>query len=471
MNEKLMGRMSKLSLIDNGFLLTESHNSPKHVACLQVFRLPRGRGSAWLRRLLDELRLAGPGFPFNRKLNTGNPLQPEWVIDDQFDIDYHVRHTVLPAPGSEQQVWEVVARMHANLLDRERPLWEFHLIEGLSDRRFAFYTKIHHAMADGVTINRWFTQAVSESADDLTTQPIWQRDRSRKKPPTNEPGYAQLMMAGAKMLGGGIKTSLDLAGLSARLVQRRFLKGDINATLPAAAPRTELNVAPGAARKLAGTSFPLPLIKAIGKSQGASINDVLLTICDLAINRYFAEKGQAPDEPLVAFMPVNLRNAEDPESGNLVSMLQIRLSGEHADPLAALNQVKSSTETAQQLFAGTGRSALQLYALMVALLAQFEETLKLDRILLPTNNLVISNVPGPREIMYFRGAEALAAYPISALPPLTALNVTANSYAGHMHIGLVAGRTAIPDLQALQRQMEEAVVALTEATGVGGSRL
>jgi diacylglycerol O-acyltransferase len=381
-------------------------------------------------------------------------------------MDYHVRHTVLPGPGNDQQLWEVVARLHANLLDRERPLWEFHLIEGLSDRRFAFYTKIHHAMADGVTINRWFTQAGSTTADDPLTPPIWKRDRVRPQPDPGEPGYSQLLMAGIKMLGGSIRTTFDLAGLGARLVQRRYIRGDSNAILPVAAPRSALNVTTGSARNLAGTSFPLALIRAIGKSQGASINDVLITLCDLAIGRYFADKGRAPEEPMVAFVPVNLRNPEDPENGNLVSMLQVRMAGLHDDPLAALRQIRESSGTARELFSGTGRSALQIYALMVALVAQFEESLKWARILPPTNNLVISNVPGPSDVMYFRGAETLAAFPISTLLPLTALNVTANSYAGHMHIGLVSGRTAIPDLQAIVGHLHDSVTALAAAAGI-----
>ncbi len=393
-------------------------------------------------------------------------MQPEWVTDNRFEIEYHVRHTVLPGPGNDQQLWDVVGRMHANLLDRERPLWEFHLIEGISGRRFAFYTKIHHAMADGVTINRWFTQAGSASRDDRSTPPIWGRERARPEPDQGEPGYAQLLKTGLAMLGGSVKTTFDLAGLGARLVQRRYIKGDSNAILPTAAPRTALNVTTGSARNLAGTSFPLTLIKAIGKSQGASINDVLMTICDLAISRYYAEKGQAPKEPMVAFIPVNLRNPDDPESGNLVSMLQVRMAGRHDEPLAALLQIRDSSRTAQALFSGTGRSALQIYALMVALLAQFEESLKFARVLPPTNNLVISNVPGPRDVMYFRGAEVVSAFPISTLLPLTALNVTANSYAGKMHIGLVSGRTAIPDLRAIVGFMHEAVTALAGVTGI-----
>ncbi len=458
--------MSKLSIIDTGFLLTESHHSPKHVACVQFFELPKGKGSAWLRRMLNDLRRIKPGFPFDRRLKTITPFQHELVRDDQLEMDYHVRHSVLPSPGRDEQLWDLVARIHANLLDRERPLWEFHLIEGLSGRRFAFYTKMHHALADGMTMNRWFMESGSLSEKDPDSPPIWQRREKPNPQVGDEPGYIQLMIEGIRTLGGGVKTALDLTTLSAKLVQKRFWEGNRNVILPFGAPRTRLNVTPGAARNLAATSFPLDLFKAIGKSQGVSVNDVLMTVCDMAINRYFEAKGDALSEPLVVYMPVNIRSDSDPGSGNMISALQVRLASEHDDPLESLQQVKASSLTAREIFSGFGKPAIQIYALVVALLAQSEETLKLDKLLPPAMNLVISNVPGPKEQMYFRGARAISAFPISTLPPLTALNVTATSYAGVLNIGLVSGRTAIPDLKALTGHMEAAVCVLSEAAGV-----
>lgn len=459
--------MTKLSIIDSGFLMTESHHSPKHVACLQFFELPKGKGSAWLRRMLDDMRKVEPGFPFDQRLRVISPLQHELVPDEHLEMDYHVRHSVLPRPGNDDQIWDLVARMHANLLDRERPLWEFHLIEGLSNRRFAFYTKLHHALADGVTMNKWFMDSGSSSLTDMNSPPIWQRQRTLAPVSGDEPGYAKLMIEGIKMLGGGIKTAFDLTTLSAKLVQRRFFEGNRNVILPLGAPRTSLNVATGAARNLAATSWSLEQIKSIGKSQGVSINDVLMTICDMAIHRYFEEKGEQQDEPLVVYMPVNLRSDNDPQSGNLISAVQVRLATHHDDPLSSLQQIKTSSRTAREVFSGFGRPAIQIYSLVVALLSQFEESLKLDRILPPAMNLVISNVPGPKHTMYFRGAKSLSAFPVSTLPPLTTLNVTATSYAGTLNIGLVSGRTALPDLEALRLYMDDAVATLVELTGVG----
>jgi diacylglycerol O-acyltransferase len=455
--------MTKLPTIDVGFLLTESHHSPKHVAGLQIFRLPKGKGPASIRKLMDEVKQIPPGYPFNQRLKK-DVIQPELEFDDHFEIDYHVRHTVLPGPGSEEQLLDVVARMHANLLDRERPLWEFHLIEGLSGRRFAFYTKIHHVLCDGITFARWFAESGSKSAADLYSRPIWQRDEIPEAGGDEDISYAQMIIEGVKMLGGGFKTALGVSALSAKLLQRRFFDGDSNISLPLSAPRTALNVAPGAARNLTFTQYPLEEVRAIAHSQGGSINDLVLTICDLAVNRYFEETGQAPEEPLIAYMPVNLRHEQEQDNRNLISLLQVKMASEHEDSLAALQEIIKSSRSAREVFSGASRPAIQYYTLLVALLSQFEETLKLNKFLPPAINMVISNVPGPRETMYFRGAEATEVYPISTLPPLTALNITACSYVDTLFFGLVSGRTAVPDLQKLTEYLDEAYAELKEKT-------
>jgi diacylglycerol O-acyltransferase len=448
--------MGHISLIDNGFLLTEAQNSPKHVACLQVWDLPEGKGSAWLRRLLAELKEEPPGFPFNQKLNYKIPLQPDLVTDPKVDMDYHVRHTVLPHPGDDEQLWKTVSRLHANLLDRERPLWEFHLIEGLAGRRFAFYTKIHHALADGMTLNRWFTQSGSDGPEDLHTPAIWRGQKEQSESEGKEPSYTQLMGEAIRLSGGSIRTVVDMATLTIRLVNGRFFARNRDITLPLDAPRTPLNVIPGAARSLTAVTFELQDVKNVAHAQGVSINDVLLTICDVALHRYFAERGEPLEEPLVVYMPVNLRSEKDRDSGNLMSLLQVRLASERDDPLAALHEIRRSSITAREVFSGFGKPAIQLYSLAVALLSLFEEQLKLGKVLPPVQNLVISNVPGPKKELYFRGARGVYAYPISTLPPMTALNVTANSYADKMHVGLVAGRTAIPDIDRLARHIQGA---------------
>jgi diacylglycerol O-acyltransferase len=458
--------MTRLSTIDGGFLLTESHHSPKHIGGLMVFELPKGKGTAWLRSLLNGMRQAPPGFPFNQKLKDQAGLQYELEPDGQMEIDYHVRHTVLPSPGNEAQFLDVLARLHANLLDRERPLWEFHLIEGLAGRRFALYVKIHHSLCDGITFSRWIVESTSPDPGKMNTPPIWARNEIPLESDGRHLSYGQLITDGVKTLGGGFRTALGLSTLTARMIQRRFFSGDIQVALPLSAPRTKLNVPTGAARAVSFTSYALEDLKAIGKSQESSINDVVMTLCDMAVSRYFDKHGDCPEDPLVAYMPVNIRTDGDDGDGNLVTLLQVKLASTHSDPLESLAEVRESIVSAREVFSGSSKTAVQYYSLMVALLSQVEEVLKLDKILPPVNNLVISNVPGPAEKLYLKGAECVAMYPISTLPPITALNVTACSYAGTLYFGLIAGRTAIPDLAVLTSFLDQAFLELAEATGV-----
>jgi diacylglycerol O-acyltransferase len=446
--------MHKLSAIDNGFLLTESHHSPKHVASLQILELPKGKGAAWLRKMLDELKQVPPGFPFNQRLSYDNPLSPALVKDERFDIDYHVRHSVLPHPGNERQLVEMVARLHANLLDRDRPLWEFHLIEGLSGRRFAFYTKVHHAIADGFTFTRWFVETGSVSPRKLDSRPVWARNE-----PPSEPGdgssLVELLVDGVRMLGGSLRTAAQLSALSLRLVQKRLLERNRNAVLPLSAGKTRLNVSTGAARSLDLCQFSLREFREVARAHGGSINDLVMALCDLAVNRYLQELGDPPQEPLVAYMPVNLRAGEDDE-GNLISLLQVKLASEHEDPVQALQEIREASKSTREIYGTSSRPAIQLYSLTVALLPLAEELLGLERILPPAINLVISNVPGPPKQMYFRGARVLDAYPVNTLPPAVALNITVCSYAGKLFFGLVGGRSALPDLHRLTELLQAA---------------
>ncbi len=454
--------MHRLSIIDAGFLMTETPNSPKHVGGVQVLQLPRGKGPAWLRRLLEDIKAVPPGFPFNQRLRDDNLLAPALVTDDHFDIDYHVRHNVLPAPGSDEQLVQTVARLHANLLDRERPLWEFHLIEGLRGRRFAFYTKVHHAIADGVTFARWFAESGSPSASTPDSAPLW----ARNEPPDAHSGQGHMfdrLLQGARSAGSGVRTAIDISALGARLLQKSLLQGDRDAVLPLGAGRTAFNVPTGAARNFSICRYPLQEFKAIAHSQQASINDFLMALCDLAVNRYLAGHGAAPERPLVALMPVSLRDKTSGQ-GNLISLLQVKLASNHEDLLAALREVSEASRSTRNIYGNTPREAVQLYSLAVNLLPLGEEFLHLGRLLPPIVNLVISNVPGPRQALYFRGAQITEVYPVNTLPPSVALSMTVCSYGGTLYFGLIAGRSAIPDLPRLTQYLDEAYAEFRSLT-------
>jgi len=460
--------MTRVSTIDSGFLLTETPESPKHVGALMIFQLPKGKGPAWLRDLLDEMKQVPPGYPFNQRLKSFGGVLYELRTDENFEIDYHVRHTVLPQPGDDQQLRDVVARIHAYLLDRDRPLWEFHLIEGLRGRRFALYVKVHHSIADGITFGRWIDDSSTTSPRDRKVRPIWARPMEPPVLADAPPGLLQAAMDTVRTVEGGARTALGVAGITAKMMRRRFFANDEHVALPLSAPRTPFNVASGAARTLAFTQFPLADLRAVGHAQGASINDVVMTVTDMAVSHYFQQHGDQPRGSLVAYMPVNIRCEEADGEGNLVTLLQVKLGTTHGDPLTWLAEVRESIASARAVFSGASRSALQYYSLLVALLGQAEERFGLGWLLPPVNNLVISNVPGSKVKRYVKGAEAVAIYPVSTLAPLTALNVTCCSFAGTLYFGLLAGRSVVPDLPLLAEYIEEAFRVLAEAAGVYG---
>lgn len=445
--------MNRLTLLDAMFLGLESPELPAHVAGLQVYELPKGKGSAWLHGLMEELRQRPPGSPFNEKLRPRLGGLPELVVDEDFDPDFHIRHTVLPRPGTDEQLRSLLARLHANLMDRDRPLWEFHLIEGLQNRRFAFYIKIHHAICDGATFSKWMSQSTTVSASGKDMRPIWQRPRVRANR-TARTGLDALQ-APVNLLATARDLGLGLGQLTGKLVRRRFLQGDRRIALPLSSPSTALTAPPTASRNLAFTHFPLAELKAMGKSSGATLNDVVLAICDAALRRFLSEQGQTPAQPLVALVPVNLRPPDSEEEGNLVTSIQVKLGDPEQTPGERLAAISASMRSGKEMYAHIPAVASQAYSLGAAGLAALGSGLHLEGILPPPFNLIISNVPGPRETRYFGGARMLETYPVSGIAPMSALNVTVYSYDGELFFGLVAGRRAMPHLNDLKLCIDE----------------
>ncbi len=444
--------MSRLGLIDSIFLWVESQAVPAHVAGLQIYQLPRGKGSAWLAKLMSSLREYPPGTPFNQRLKQGSGLRPELVEDKDFDIDYHLRHTVLPSPGNEEQLRNVVARLHTHLIDRDRPLWEFHLIEGLEGRRFAFYIKIHHAICDGATFSMWMSQSTGETPDS-NTPPIWARAR-RHSGVTHRP-WLESLQAPMGLARRGTDVGLGLASLARRLLRKRVLEGDRSVALPLSAPDTAINAGLTASRNLAFCAYPVADLKAMGRPLQASLNDVLLAVCDAGLRRYLAEQGQVPEGPLVAAVPVNLRPPGDVSEGNLVTSLQVKLGEAQRDPAEHVAAVSHSVHVSRELYQGVPHAATQAYTFAVAGLAALGQSLHLEGVMPPPMNLIVSNVPGPPHARYFKGALLEATYPVSGIAPMTALNVTVYSYNGTLFVGLIADRRALPHLEDLKACMDE----------------
>ena len=454
--------MAKLGFYDYAFLLTETADSPKHVAGVQVFEPPADYPGDYVQDLMDALRQRPPGGLFKLKLKPAILGSPEWIEDESFDLDYHLRHARLPRPGNNQQLMDLVGRLHSVLLDRQRPLWELHVIEGLEGGRFALYAKIHHSYCDGITLVRLMMGTLNKSPDDTTLYASWE---SRHEAPLKEQthGLGKRLEKSVGLLRRGATTAVELSGLAARFAMQSLGMHKSRFPVPFTAPRTRLNTAVTRARRAAIGEMSMQQLKAVAKTTETTLNDVIVTICDIALTRYLQEHKDSPHTPLVAQIPVSLRRDGDDHLGNQIAILPVTLGHAGRDPLKRLLEIHESSARLKEEATALSPDSVSFYTLAIQGAAQFVEMLGVGEALPPLGNVLISNVPGPREPLYLWRAKLTASYPLSAIPPGLAMNITVFSYNGKFDIGLIAGYDAVPDIELLPEYMRDALGALESA--------
>jgi diacylglycerol O-acyltransferase len=454
--------MPLMPVTDSMFLLVESREHPMHVGSLQLFRKPEGAGEDYLRNLRRDL-LASDNI---RSLFRRRPMRPvntvgnvAWSAETDLDLDYHFRHSALPGPGRVRELLELTSRWHSTLLDRHRPLWETHLVEGLRDGRFALYSKIHHALLDGVSALQHLQNTLSEDPADLACPPPWGR--------RGDGGKRNGHVAHQSLLGGAGRTLGQLAQLAPaamRVVNEAFREHTL--ILPAQAPRTMLNVPIGGARRFAAQSWSLERVRSVATAAGVSRNDVVLAMCSGALREYLVEQRALPDAPLTAMVPVSLRRRGDGvSSGNSIGALLCDLATDRTDPAARLAAVHESMRNGKRLF--NELSPLQVLLLSGLNVAQLgispiPGVVNHTR---PPFNIVISNVPGPRRQMYWNGARLDGIYPASVLLDGQALNITLTSNGGNLDFGVTGCRRSVPHLQRILTHLDTALAELEAAVG------
>ena len=444
---------------DAVFLLGESREHPMHVGGLQLFEPPEGAGPEFVREFTDALVANDEFQPTFRKHPAtimGGITPMAWAYDDDIDVDYHVRRSALASPGRVRELLELTSRLHTSLLDRHRPLWELYVVEGLNDGRFAIYSKMHHALIDGVSAMKLMQRALSNDPDDNEIRAIWNvPKRKRKSSPTSRLG-SLLKMAGSVAALGPSTVSLARAALFEQQL-----------TLPFGAPRTMLNVKIGGARRCAAQSWSVDRIKSVKRAAGVTLNDVVLAMCSGALRYYLLEHNALPDTPLVAMVPVSLRREDEADvGGNLVGAILCNLATDTDDPAERLQTVSESMRNNKKVFSQLPRvqalalSAINMGALALAAVPGWVSSMS------PPFNLVISNVPGPLEQLYCGGARLDGNYPMSAILDGQALNITLVSNAGNLDFGLVGCRRSVPHLQRLLAHLESSLKDLEAAVGV-----
>jgi WS/DGAT/MGAT family acyltransferase len=380
-----------------------------------------------------------------------------WSFDDDIDLEYHVRRSALPAPGRVRELLELTSRLHGTLLDRHRPLWESHLIEGLGDGRFAVYTKMHHALVDGISALRLLQGSLSSDPDDTEIQAPWALPPVHRLPQKSNAGRLQRITGAAGSVAKYVPSTLGLA--RAAIIEQQL-------TLPYRAPRTMLNVPIGGARRCAAQSWSLERIKAVKNAAGVSINDVVLAMCAGALRSYLDDHNALPDTPLIAMVPVSLRTENDADGGNVVSGVLCSLGTHLDDPAERLSTIHASMRGNKEVLSQLPRAQAMALAATGILGPAAVGGLPGLRSTPPPFNVCVSNVPGVREPLYLNGARLDANYPMSIALDGQALNITLATSADSLDFGVVGCRRAVPHLQRLLGHLESALKDLERAAGI-----
>jgi diacylglycerol O-acyltransferase len=489
--------MRQLTSLDAQFLAIETPRAFGHVGGLAIYDPGSAPGAELTikdvcQRISERIHLL---LPFTEKLAT-IPLgldHPYWIEDPDFDIDFHVREIGLAAPGNSRQLAEQVARIMARPLDRSRPLWELYVIGGLEGGRDAMLTKFHHSAIDGV------------SGNEILAVLLDRHPEGREVPPPEnggapKPAPSDLQLLGRALLGlprrplavasavPTVVANLDaLPGVERipgmRMIRRIALRaatllpgssGD-EAPLEAprtGAPRTRFNGPITPHRRLAIGSLPLQTIKAVKNELGVTVNDVIVALCASMLRAWLQERDELPEEPLAAMVPVSVRTEEEAGTfGNRVSAMFVPIPTNEPDPRRRIERTHEVLAVAKERNNATPAELMQdatrfVPPALMGAASRVTMGLLARAPVAPVANLVISNVPGPREPLYLGGARMLAYYPVSTITDGVGLNITVISYLDHIDVGIIADREQLEDpwpmLEGMRAALQEFQSLLSE---------
>jgi WS/DGAT/MGAT family acyltransferase len=503
-----MSGAKKLSSLDASFLYYETPEMPMHVGSIAIFRLPDGYAGNFFEdfkaMIASRLHIA----PILKSRLEKAPLDidhPSWVEDDQFDIDRHIFRGSLPAPHDRATLERIVGWMHAKLLNRARPLWEFYVFEGMKDNEIGLYSKMHHACIDGGA-----GAALTSMIYDVSPVP-----REVPEPPTRRKDAPEPREMAANFLNSYQemwRQQFEGSGFTKGIELPRSGKSDLGSVLfdnamfqiesavrfvgsmptmlkslsevvgkiadPAsraslermASPPTILNKSISSERSFAGVSIPLSQAKALAKRSGGKLNDVVLALSSGVVRRYLLGQAALPNKSLTAGVPISLREEGNADSNNQVFGMICSLATDIADPKARLETIiaqsirsKEMSHPLRALMPQISNISMLGAPIMVQILALLYSRSNLSDVLPPAVNITVSNVPGPRQTLYAVGAELLHIFPVSIAAHGVALNITVQSYRDNLDFGFIAGANVIPHVQMLADTLPEELAALEAA--------
>jgi len=464
-----MGKaLQPLSGLDAAFLYLESSGTPMHVGSLMLLEVPARQQAGFLDKLSAHLRERLPRAPVLRKLLHAAPLglgHPMWSELPDIDLRQHLRRRRLAADGGRARLDALVAKLHAEPLSRERPLWQFVLIENVEPGVLALYSKVHHSLLDGqggVALARALLDLApakpARAAKAATTRAsaparTRSRDLARTASAATVRQFANLLRA----LPETVKAAAAPGGSLLSALRAGLLR----------APASVFNRKVGPQRSYASLSLPLDEVKQVARGFGASLNDVVLAICAGALRELLLRDDRLPRLPLVAAMPVSLRAAGDQQVDNQVSMVQCTLATDIADPVERLRAIQASTaQIKQRVSAFKGLIPTDYPGLAAPIWASGLSRLwgsgKLAERLPALANVAISNVPGPPVTLFLAGAPLRHYHPVSIVTHGLAFNITVQSYAGHLEFGLTACKDVVARPAVVAGAMRAALTELLE---------
>ncbi len=462
-----MARKS-IPLLDASWLYVESRETPMHVGCMAIFSPLPDRHPDGVKGLVERMRACKTfAPPFNYRVSSPKLLTvvPSWIVEENVDLDYHLRHSALPEPGGERELGTLISRLHSNGLDFHRPLWECHIIEGLSGGRFAMYMKMHHSLIDGVGAIRLMQRIFSTSAEESYDLPApWAIGVKVSSRPSAAPVNVVEQMRHAwdtARLNSRSLPSVAKAFMS--MAKEAVNRTNLSRALPFSGPKSILNGRVSGARRFATQQYTMERMKRVAELGNASVNDVFLAICAGSLRRYLLERQSLPDEPLTAGLPVSVRPKDDEAGGNAISFIIANLNTHVTDPVKRLQAICDSTKEAKQSLQKLPKEGINNYTMLLMAPMMMQLMTGLGGITRPIFNTVISNVPGPDKPLYFSGAQLQQFYPLSLIPHGQALNITVVSYAGQFNVAFTGDHDALPSMQRLSVYTGDALAELEQA--------
>jgi WS/DGAT/MGAT family acyltransferase len=463
----------RLTGLDASFLYMETPTLHMHVAMAAVFdpsTVPDGYSFRRIRQLISDRIPQAPVF--QRRLvevpmRLGHPI---WVDDPEFDIDNHLRRAALPSPGGMRELGDFAADVISRQLHRDRPLWEMWVVEGLEDGKIALVTKMHHSTIDGVSGAELLGILFDLEADPAQQPPLIERQLDTRIP------------SGVELMSQAVMTNLVSPFKMGRQIYRTVgsiagvrkvrQSGAAKAALPLTAPRTSINVAVHARRRVAFAAASLEDVKALKNAAGTTVNDVVLAMCAGALRTYLLAGDELPDIPLVGVVPVSVTpDVAELKGSNKVSAMFVQLPCELDDPLERLKAIHEGTKGAKEEHKALGATTLQNWAEhatpnVFAMAARLYTGMKLADRHRPVANLVISNVPGPDFPLYMGGTQMLGMFPLGPVMDGMGLNITIMSYRGVLYWGLASDARAVPRLWDIAAAIPHALTEMLDAAGL-----